>query len=166
MSAKRYLAMAHGQLPAGLALDDDGESTESDDGNERHHGGADDARAECAAAAMALLGAGASQPARDGDLGHPGSENSGEGGVVSGPVMLEDDSVRRSVERGGRIHDQRGQARCAQPARELLRVVGDCSNHRFAWAYADRDSNVIADGTELRGGARHGRLWGREDEVF
>jgi len=67
----------------------------------QHDGAADDARAECATAAMADA---AGQPAGGGDLGQPSSENSGEGGVVSKPVVLEDDSVRRSVERGGWLH--------------------------------------------------------------
>ena len=128
----------------------------------QHHGGADDARAECATAAMALLG-GASQPAGGGDFGQPGSENSGEGGVVSKPVVLEDHSVRRSVERGGRIHDQRGQARCPQPACELLRVVGDYSTNSVARAYADRDGNVVAVvGTELQGA----RQWRSSLEIL
>jgi len=112
------------------------------------------------------MAAAAGQPAGGGDLGQPSSENSGEGGVVSKPVLLEDDSVRRSVERGGCIHDQRRQARCPQPALELLRVAAACSTNSVARVYADRDGNVIADGSELRGGARHGRLWGRGDEVF
>ena len=97
----------------------------------------------------------ACQPAGRPYLGQPGSENPGEGGVVSKHVLLEDHSVRRSVERGGRIHDQRGQARCAQPTLELHGVAATCSSaHSVAWAYADRDG-VVAVGTELQGG-RHG----------
>lgn len=160
MAAERtHIARDAGLLVNKLALDEDGEPAESEDDDEGQERAAKAGPRQrgMATPVLALGLAGATgQPAGGRHLGGAGSENAGEGEVVSEPVAPEDHSRRRPVEGGGEVHDKGEEAHREQRARELPRRGAglECGADELARVYVDWGSSgaIVAGVLELQVG--------------